>query len=695
VKISAADRSGAPYSRPPRLACETGGQGGGVREARARARDLALSHLARIQGKDGGFKGDYGGPLFLLPMYVGTAFVVGARLDDRTRDGMIRYLDSAQNKDGGFGLHTEGASMVFTSVIIYVALRLLGVGREDPRASAALRYLRSQGGPLYAAAWGKFFLSILGLYDYRGVDPVLPELWLLPESLPVHPSRLWCHCRMVYLPMSWLYGRKARVAESELLSELRSELYEKSFDEIDWEAHRATVAAPDAQVPRTPLVHAVNRALSVFESHHPEALRERALDFVLAQIRMEDKNTNYICIGPVNKLMNVLVWHFANPKGPELRAHLQRLPDYLFEGQTGVKMNGYNSSELWDTAFAVQAIVASGRTSEHADMLSRAYEFIDRAQVREDVDDRAKCFRHASKGGWPFSTRAHGWPISDCTALGVLAVLDLETAGATPFPEERLAEAIDIILSMQNKDGGWATYELTRGPAWLERFNPSDCFADIMVDYSYVECTSACVQALSRFRARYPSVRAAAVSRAIERGVRAIRASQREDGSWEGSWGVCFTYGTWFAVSGLVAAGARPGDESIERACSFLLAHQSADGSWGETAESCRLRRYVQAERGQAVMTAWAALTLIAAGRGGTPDVDRALDFLVARQLADGSYPEEHTAGMFNKTCAIHYDHYLDIFPLWALSVGESIPPRIPKNSTPLAPRLASRAGVT
>jgi squalene cyclase len=191
-----------------------------------------------------------------------------------------------------------------------------------------------------------------------------------------------------------------------------------------------------------------------------------------------------------------------------------------------------------------------------------------------------------------------------------------------------------------------------------------------MVDYSYVECTSACVQALARFQTRYPDRRRASIRSAIERGVRAIRETQRADGSWEGSWGVCFTYGTWFAVWGLVAAGVRKGDPALERACAFLLRHQSADGSWGETPESCRLRRYVQAEQGQAVMTSWAVLALIAAGREGTAPVERGLDFLVSRQKADGSFPEEHTAGMFNKTCAIHYDHYLDIFPLWALSMG-------------------------
>ena len=43
-----------------------------------------------------------------------------------------------------------------------------------------------------------------------------------------------------------------------------------------------------------------------------------------------------------------------------------------------------------------------------------------------------------------------------------------------------------------------------RGGAWLELLNPSDCFREIMVDYSYVECTSACMQALVAFKQLFP-----------------------------------------------------------------------------------------------------------------------------------------------------------------------------------------------
>jgi hypothetical protein len=40
--------------------------------------------------------------------------------------------------------------------------------------------------------------------------------------------------------------------------------------------------------------------------------------------------------------------------------------------------------------------------------------------------------------------------------------------GGTPLPAERLFDAINVILSYQNHDGGWATYENTRSFHALE-----------------------------------------------------------------------------------------------------------------------------------------------------------------------------------------------------------------------------------
>jgi 2,3-oxidosqualene cyclase len=638
--------------------------------------EKGLEVLASTQEPSGAWKGDYGGPLFLPPLYIGTLYALGRPPDDRTRNGFLHYLLGHQNSDGGWGLDVEGKSQLFTSVLNYVALRLLGLPAEDSGLTRARAWFLPKGGALASASWGKFMLAVLRLYEYQGLHPVPPELWLLPRWLPVHPGRLWCHCRMVYLPMSHLYGRRARVPDAPVLAQLREELYGEPYARIDWQAARDWVSPTDVYTPRTPVLRRVNAVLGVLERLQRPRLRERALAEVREQIRAEDEATHHICIGPVNKLYNTLVWHFERPGGPEVEAHLPRLADYLWEGEDGLKMNGYNSSELWDTAFAVQAIVATGAVERMRPTLARAHRFIEGQQVLEDTPQPARFYRHPSRGGWPFSTRAHGWPISDCTAEALKAALLLAPVppGETVVSPERMTAAVGLLLSMQNADGGWATYELRRGPTWLERLNPSDVFGDIMVDYSYVECTSACVQALAAYVAANPGLtapRTLALQRAMARGRDFLLNVQREDGSWEGSWGVCFSYGTWFGTWGLRAAGVEVEHPALRRAVAYLRAHQLPDGGWGETIESCRQRTWVHAETGQAVMTSWSLLALHAAGEGGSPAARRGVAFLKARQQSNGRWPAEHIAGVFNKSCAIHYDAYLRIFPVWALAVVE------------------------
>ena len=44
---------------------------------------------------------------------------------------------------------------------------------------------------------------------------------LMPEWIPVHPSKMWCHCRQVYLPMAYCYGNRVTAKETDLILELR------------------------------------------------------------------------------------------------------------------------------------------------------------------------------------------------------------------------------------------------------------------------------------------------------------------------------------------------------------------------------------------------------------------------------------------------------------------------------------------
>ena len=92
---------------------------------------------------------------------------------------------------------------MFGTVLNYVTLRLLGQAPDggDRTMEKGRAWILDHGGATAIPSWGKMWLSVLGVFDWIGNNPLPPEIWLLPYFLPTHPGRMWCHCRMVYLPM--------------------------------------------------------------------------------------------------------------------------------------------------------------------------------------------------------------------------------------------------------------------------------------------------------------------------------------------------------------------------------------------------------------------------------------------------------------------------------------------------------------
>jgi lanosterol synthase len=647
--------------------------------------DRGLCALLGRQRPDGCWEGEMVWCTMILSQYVIVQHVAGRAWDDDTRRRIVRQYEVTRTAEGAWGLHPESGGYVFTTTLAYVALRLLGLGPEHPLLAPARRWLHEQpGGVLAIPTWGKFWLALLDLYDYAGMNPVPPELFLLPRALPFHPHNYYCHTRYIYLGIASLYGLRYRASLGPLRDALRRELYDVPYEAIDFARHRHDLAATDLYVRPGAALRRGYDLLALYERRPIGPLRRRALRHCFRRVVYEQRTSRYQALSPVNGLLNCLVLLAHDPTDPDLRASLEGLEGWKWEDDDeGLRYAGARS-HTWDTALAVQALLADPSAVRRAEEpLRRAYGFLRGAQITEEIPTPRAEGRDPALGGWCFSDGRHRWPVSDCTAEALSAVLGLHALFGPDWPpserigDERLSQAVTFLLARQNRDGGFGTYERRRGPALLEALNPSEMFGQCMTERSYLECTGSALAALAHFRAAYPHVRRAELGRAMGRGVAFLR-QQRPDGSFPGFWGINFTYAIFHVVRGLRTAGVPAADPLLRRAADWLAGKQRADGGWGEHYSGCLAGRYVEHPESQVVMTSWALLALLdLLGPSARPVAD-GLAWLRARQRPDGSWPRQAVNGVFFGTAMLDYRLYPAYFPAWALARHRALAASVP-----------------
>ncbi|WVR06302.1 hypothetical protein IAU60_003332 [Kwoniella sp. DSM 27419] len=634
----------------------------------------------QLQSADGHFATEYGGPLFLTPGLVIAMHVCGRQFTSEQSAEMIRYLINKRRPEGGWGLHTAAPPTVYGTVMNYVALRLLGLGPDEGPMTEIRALIHKMGGATGIPTWGKVWLSILGAYEWTGVGSIPPEIWMLPDWVPFAPWRWWIHVRTVFAPMSFLYGTRFVGPYTPLVFALRQEIYVEPYESIKWSAHRSNINPIDVYSAHHPVLDALHGILAYYEAC-PEIpcfssalpLRKAANRRAYQMVTYEDENTGYQTLGPVSKAFN-MVCRYAKegPNSNAFKAHLSRVDDFLWLSKEGLMMTGTNGSQLWDLAFMAQGAVETGLADEEENKASvlGMLEWLDEAQIRDNPKWYKEGYRQRTKGAWAFSTKEQSYTVSDCVAEGLKAVMAIQSLPGVRqrISLDRMRDSIDTLLTMQNSNGGFASYELTRGSTKLEWLNAAEVFGNIMIDYQYPECTTSVLSALKYFSKLDPTYRQTEIEHTVERAIQYIHDVQRPDGSWYGSWGICFTYATMFALESLGIAGETyENSERVRRACGFLADKQMADGGWGETYMSCVTMEWAQHDHSQVVQTAWAILSLIYAQYPQKAVIERAVKLIMSRQKPDGRWEQEDTEGIFNKNCAIDYPAFKFVFCIWAL----------------------------
>ena len=656
--VSMPSRVGEPRPSPPREIVSPDA-GPALRSASER--------LLSLQSADGAWEGEVVWCPMLTAQYVLLHHIVGRPLDPGRRRRVVRYFEQSRLEGGAWGLHEHSPPHLFVTALVYVAARLLGVGRDDPLIEPARRFLQAEG-VLGIPSWGKFWLALVGLYDWRGVNAVLPELWSLPRWMPLHPSKWYCHTRLIYMAMAAIYPLRFRAPVTSEVASIREELFPGGFANVKFSSGRNRLRDADLFARPSVWLRAGYGLALLYERFGGKRRRARCTEEIVGQIRWELQTTAHRSISPVSGLLNILVLWLRDPDDSDCQQALAQLDGWIWEDEEGGTRVTGARSPVWDTGFSLQALAAAPHFNGVGSALRRGADFVRRQQIATSFDGFREAHRIDPKGGWCFAGQWHGWPVTDCTAEAVLGMIaaDGEAASATV-----LGDAVRFMLRGQNSDGGFGSYEARRSAVGLEWLNPAEMFGDSMTERSYVECTASCLAALITCNEHSGDVADPEVLSAVSRAESWLRRTQQRDGSWRGAWGVQFIYGTFFGVRGLLAAGARPGDPALGLACRWLLDRQRADGGWGEHHSGCLTGRYVAHTESQVIQTAWALLALLEAGDSTWTAISAGARFLLDTQDSDGQWPRQDAAGVFFRTALLDYTLYRQYFPLHALGLYE------------------------
>jgi lanosterol synthase len=669
-RYGAALRASSPGRREISLHSRTAASRAGSRDAAdtLAALERGVERLISRQSGDGSWEGEVVWCPILAAQYVLACHIMNKPIEARRKDRLLRHFEETRLPSGAWGLHELSEPYLFVTALVYVASRILGCGEDHPLLAPARRFIRNEGGVASIPTWGKFWLAMLDLYPWEGVNPIPAETWALPAWLPAHPSKHYCHTRQIYLAMATIYGQRFKAPRTPLIHALRDELWPEGYDSLNPSALRSTLRSEEVHAPPGRMVRLLPRLFGVVEDMSGAGRRARILGRLREHIRFELRATDHSSISPVSGLLNMIALWIHDPKDSDLEIAQERFERWIWEDDVhGTRVAGARSA-TWDTAFAARALAAAGPSFESMAALNRADEFLRSQQIRSSPEGHDAFCRTDPAGGYCFGNAWHGWPVSDCTAEALLARLSVPECRVTG---EELNEGVRFILRCQNADGGFGSYEAGRGGMPLEWLNPSEMFRGSMRDGSSVECTASSVAALSRLRDRCPEIPSREIDVAVAGARKWLRLEQLPDGSWPGSWGVHFIYGTMFGVRGLLASGVPSFDPRIRTACSWLRSRQRADGGWGEHHSSCLSGSYREHHQSQVIQTAWAMTALLEALDPDWTCLERGARFLASMQHSDGDWPKQDPAGVFFRTALLDYTLYRSYFPVRALALFE------------------------
>jgi squalene-hopene/tetraprenyl-beta-curcumene cyclase len=560
---------------------------------------------------------------------------------DRVNKAVCSIL-ARQLPDGGFNIYTQGPSEINASVKAYTALKLAGLAYDHPDLARLRERILAMGGLQAANSYVKVNLSLFGLYPREHTPSIPPEGILLG--------------RLIYEMSSWTRAIVIPLAIVHALDPRKPVPAGFTVNELLIPGVPLSIANDEGFFSWRNFFILADQFVKFWERHGSRSLRQKAIrraeQWILERTPYTDGlGAIYPPMFYVIMALDLLGYPKDHPDVVEARDQFMNL---LVDDERGFYFQPC-FSVVWDTGIAAYALAESGMAPDH--VMARSTDWLLTKEVRRRGDWSVRR-PDVEPSGWYFEFANESYPDIDDTAQVLLALA--RSRGTDSAKQEAcIRRAVDWLLAMQSKDGGWAAFDVDNNWQFLSAVPFADHNA--MLDPTCPDITGRVLEGLS----------ACGVKRdhpAIQKGVAYLKRTQEQDGSWFGRWGVNYIYGTFLALRGLEAAGESDREAYILRAGEWLRSVQNADGGWGESCSSYDQNTYV-AQASTPSQTAWAILGLLASGDRTSRSVEMGIEYLMETQRADGGWDEAFSTGTgFPRVFYLQYHYYRHSFPILALS---------------------------
>jgi len=617
----------------------------------AAAIDASRRYLFGIQDREEGYWcGELGADSTLVSDYVLLHRLLGTEDEARTQKCAIEILNR-QNPDGGWPIYNDGPSNISASVKAYFALKMAGYTADHPQLKKARECILALGGVTAVNTFTKIYLCFLGQYDYDAVPAIPPEIVLFPKWFWFNIYEISSWSRAILVPLSIAYAKKPfkKIPPEQGIEELFVGGRSKSRLRLRW---------ADKLISWRNFFLVLDRLVHFFELVHVRPLRSQALKsaekWMLERLEMSD-GLGAIYPGIMNSIIALRCLGYSLDDPQVIRA-MDEFEKLGIEEEKTFRMQPC-MSPVWDTAYAVFALAESGVPATDK-RLVQPCEWMLKKQVTRRGDWCVKN-RKVPPAGWYFEFNNEFYPDVDDSAQVLLALSRVKTSNES-YHSRSVQRAIDWILSMQCKNGGWASFDKDNDRMVFQHIPFADHNA--MLDPATVDITGRVLECLASYGY---SLKDEPVRRAVE----FIKREQEPDGSWFGRWGVNYVYGTMLVLRGLEAIGVDYHEPCVQQAVEWLRMMQNPDGGWGESCGSYDDANAKGVGPSTASQTAWAVMGMLAANDTRSDSLQNGIAYLLRTQRRDGSWDERHYTGTgFPRVFYLEYTMYRQYFPLLALT---------------------------